>query len=170
MTKEEKMRGSSLNVTDVEQSKKLDKLGLDPCSADFHWEKMEEEDVVDSDMPVIRNGYHLVPGANPAFFINGFSYRNGYIIPAWSVGRLLDLMPTPIHYPGCEEKEDIVYEDYMPNLGMDENGSYFCEYLDYDGEGLEAKSSENKIDAEIQMIEWLFKNKYIKPYVWKKSE
>lgn len=68
MTKEEKMRSSSLNVTDVEQSKKLDSMGLDPCSADFHWEKMEEEGVVDSDMPVIRNGYHLVPGANPAFF------------------------------------------------------------------------------------------------------
>ena len=160
-----------LNVSDVEQSKRLKSLGLDPCTADFYWEKIEGENGIEnSDMPPIRNGYRLMPGCNPTFFINGFSYRNGYVIPAWSAGRLLDLMPTPIHYPGCEEKEDVIYEDYMPNLGMDENGSYFCEYLDYDGEGLEAKSSENKIDAEIQMIEWLFKNKYIKPHVWEKTE
>lgn len=79
-------------ATGIMQSKKLIELGIDVSTADFTWlmkdcggyDLLKKEDGTD---------YRLdYGGINTE--TNAFSYRNGYMIPAWSVTALLKLAPS----------------------------------------------------------------------------
>ena len=66
-------------ATTIEQSKHLLELGLDPKTADITYE-----------------GTQLKVGLDNAITGNLFSFRNGYVIPAWSLSALLEVMPSNI--------------------------------------------------------------------------
>lgn len=68
------------NFTTPEQSKRLLELGLPANSADMYYQKTKQED-----------DYELFVGESIAIKENLFSYRYGYSIPCWSVGRLMEI-------------------------------------------------------------------------------
>lgn len=62
------------NYTDVEQSKRLLKLGLDPQTADMYW---------DTEYSRSTGGqyWRAKLGQSPAILMNLYSFRNGYVLP-----------------------------------------------------------------------------------------
>ena len=75
------------NFTTIEQSKRLLELGVPADSADCYWQF--RSDTLAEDW-----GYRCYIGTSPAIKDNLFSYRNGYTIPCWSVGRLIEVFET----------------------------------------------------------------------------
>ena len=77
------------SYTDLEQSKKLIELGLDPSTADMHYNKQ---------MPStpICQGSFLFPTME---------------IPCWSAGRLIELMPYRIFDNGVSKYLSIVKDE-----------------------------------------------------------
>lgn len=72
------------NFTTPEQSKRLLELGVPADSADCYWQ-------LRSDSLAENWGYRCYIGTSPAIKDNLFSFRNGYTIPCWSVGRLMEI-------------------------------------------------------------------------------
>lgn len=70
-------------TTTVEQGKHLMKLGVDPSSCDAVWRNIKEEEY-DIDFNTVAVEHNL------------FSFRNGYIIPAWTLESLMKLLPDEI--------------------------------------------------------------------------
>lgn len=81
------------NFTTPEQSKRLLELGVPADSADCYYEKNAS----------LSGEWEYEPciGECVAIKQNLFSYRNGYIIPCWSVGRLVEIIcKVRTHYIG----------------------------------------------------------------------
>lgn len=72
------------NFTTPEQSKRLLELGVPADSADCYWSFR-------SDSLTENWGYRCYIGESPAIKNNLFSYRQGYTLPCWSVGRLIEI-------------------------------------------------------------------------------
>ena len=81
---------NSYTYTSVEQSKKLAELGLDPATADLSWNSKKLDDPE----------FELQIGYNPALKFKLFSFRSGHVIPCWSIGRLMELIPDHIMHDG----------------------------------------------------------------------
>lgn len=79
------------NFTTPEQSKRLLEIGVPANSADCYLQRCENEDdgIVD---------YKPFIGKSPAIEGNLFSYRYGYTIPCWSVGRLIEILDLCLYY------------------------------------------------------------------------
>ena len=73
------------NFTTVKQSKRLLELGVPAWTSDCFYEYSS-----DNISDVWR--YKLFVGENVAIKDNLFSFRNGYTIPCWSVGRLIEIL------------------------------------------------------------------------------
>lgn len=71
------------NFTTPEQSKRLLELGVPADSADCHYKK--------PDNLTEKWEYQCYIGECIAIKQNLFSYRNGYIIPCWTFGRLMEI-------------------------------------------------------------------------------
>ena len=83
------------SYTDIEQSKKLAEI-LPLESADMTWEKVTKSLTEDFTWkPTI--------GLNGSIKDNLFSYRNGYVLPCWSLAALLKIIPYASleEYNGC---------------------------------------------------------------------
>ena len=135
-------------ATTLEQSKKLAELGIDTSTADMTLEKVSHGLTQDST-------WELTVGLDTAIKENLFSYRNGYVVPAWSLSALLELMP---------EKEE--YEWSLSKGGYNGKGEYNEDYFisfETDGDDgiFHCESASNMIDAAFEMIMWLKENKYI---------
>ena len=72
------------NFTTIEQSKRLLELGVPADSANCYWQF--RSDTLAEDW-----GYRCYIGTSPAIKDNLYSFRNGYTIPCWSVGRLIEI-------------------------------------------------------------------------------
>lgn len=70
-----------LGWTTKEQSKQLLKAGIVPKTHDMHWFK-------------VKGFYDLRCSTHPAVAQNLFAFRSGYVIPCWSLGRLIELMES----------------------------------------------------------------------------
>lgn len=79
MIQEEKQE-EILGWTTIEQSNKLVDSGLDPNTADMSYEKESN-----------RSEWKISCGKNIAIRDNLFSYRNKYVIPCWSLGKLIKI-------------------------------------------------------------------------------
>ena len=77
-------------------------------------------------------------------------------IPAWSLGRLIEMLPSPISI-----SEDLPTFHYcaFPNLSNDSVGYY---WEDYDGAGraLVGFTGNGFFAAVVEAIEWLIKEEY----------
>ena len=96
-------------------------------------------------------------GLDIAIKENLFSYRNGYVVPCWSLGALLEAIPHII-------KDDDYTNEITPLL-YPMQGKWFCVYNELDKDGYSPYAEEKgntPIEAVFNMIVWLFKNEYIK--------
>lgn len=80
-----------MQYTTIEQSKRLVELGLDPKTADLSYCAITEG--VRNKM--IIKDWEVSIGLDTAIKNNLFSYREGYMYPAWSLYALLKVIPCP---------------------------------------------------------------------------
>ena len=124
------------NYTDVEQARQLVKIGLDPKTSDMYYETVVSQK---TGMPY----YHTKLGSSPAIQHDLFSFRNGYIIPCWSVGALLKTLPKyELYHPGPRGVDEIC----ISGIG--------CMAAD-DGESL--------VDLLCEMVKYLIEHGFIEP-------
>lgn len=104
------------NFTTLEQSKRLLELGMPAWTSDCFYEyssgNLSEAWV-----------YKLFVGESEAIKNNLFSFRNGYTIPCWSVGRLIEI------YLICNEVIDNVTELHHSAIKVDIREFNIVEYL-----------------------------------------
>ena len=86
------------SYTDLEQSKKLAKI-LPLESADMTYVAI----VISGESKMIINGWKLKVGLDSAIKENLFSYRNGYVIPCWSLAALLNVLPKIVRLIGKQK-------------------------------------------------------------------
>lgn len=134
------------HYTTIEQSKKLLELGLPVDSADMTWRK-------DCD-----NRYCPIVGLDVSIKHKLFSFRYGYSIPCWSIGALLELIPS------CLGK----FSDGI-DFGLSKavnNKWYSAHYIKTKENGcmeaISVKTGDTPIDACFEIICWLLENGYIK--------
>jgi hypothetical protein len=126
--------------TTIEQSKKLLELGLKPESADMYYEMIHGDKYPQLVRVNLTNRHwmQLCPGV---------------MMPCWSLGALLELMPKYIYTPIKEELGlHIFYIDDRWNFEYGySNNSYSV-----------LQQDEDLLNSAYNMIVWLFENKYIK--------
>ena len=76
-----------MNYTSIEQSKKLLELGLSPESADMEYMFLKKDGSKVSNVPFVKE-----PNEEPDCCYD--------FISCWSVGALLDIMPSGYYYKG----------------------------------------------------------------------
>ena len=115
------------SYTDLEQSKKLAKI-LPIESADMTWEQ-----VINS----LEESFTWKPmiGSNSAIKYNLFSYRNGYILPCWSLSALLNVIPEEVSL-----------------VGSSKQSYWYCECVDSNVKSYSGDSADNPIDACYNLI------------------
>ena len=137
-----------MNYSSIEQSKHLLKLGLSPESADACY------DVGDG-----QTKAHIECENFTSYFTNDeFPELKDRYIPCWSVGALLELMPSTLHtFLGnthlCMYK---AFDD--TNIQGIKEEIY---HLSYAGIYM-TKDYKNIIDACVEILEYLLQNNYIK--------
>lgn len=117
-----------MNYTTIEQSKNLLELGLNPESADmlFPW-----------------NGY-----SNIEIPVIGKTGNSSVLIPCWSVGALLEVMPVILK---------LRYRAFLTPHSV----GYCCAYSDC-SESFHVEDEKTAINACYKMVVWLLENNYIK--------
>lgn len=139
------MEFKSQIATTREQSIKLLALGLKPETADMYISKCRLPEGGD---------YYLYPLISNIDAQHWFSSRiNRDIIPAWSLSRLLELLPVVVPDP------KLGFEPHHPELIIHEKG-YNISIRRYTADCLVGTHIEDSpIDCCISIIEWIIKNK-----------
>lgn len=126
------------SFTSLEQSMKLSEI-LPLESADMTWSK--ETTITD------ETEWYITLGLDVAITSNLFSYRNGYLLPCWSLSALLSVLPSNKQITitlsrGGWNTETVEYVD-----------KWFCEYENVDSPSNNfSVSADNPIDACYEMI------------------
>jgi hypothetical protein len=89
---------------------------------------------------IIKN-WEVNVGLDIAIKENLFSYRNGYMLPCWSLAALLSVLPKTINF-GYENDSTFVLKPL-------ENGNYLADFYEV------AYVKDNPIDACVAIIEKL---------------
>lgn len=133
-------------ATTREQSEKLLALGLKPGTADMYLEKCRLPEAGDYYLHTLNMNIDAE---------HWFSSRiNRDIIPAWSLSRLLELLPTQIKIGSTSED---IFGLYHENNGEKWNLSYL---------GIQDFETESPFDSCIAAICWLIgNNKFNKEYL-----
>ena len=126
------------SFTSLEQSEKLTRI-LPLESADMTWEKIVTNEALD---------FYWRPtiGFNRTINDNLFSYRFSYVMPCWSLGALLDILPLEVSIGKQTDGVDTYY--YI--------ASYDARYCD-----VYSHRHINVIDACVEMIVKLKEKKVI---------
>lgn len=161
------MEFKSQIATTREQSKQLLELGLKPETADmvYHYKKSRMaalEWELEPRTPTLRGKYwtperiaklkspfHKHPDGTPMTGEEIFNHLWGKDIPAWSLDRLLELMPKSIR------------QSNRPNadFNMNSDGQYW--FITYEELGYDVKHQEMRrysYDSVISSIQWLIDN------------
>ena len=126
-------------ATTIEQSKKLIELGLSADTADMHYSKWDNDE---------EEEYHLKCGGFPKL---DFKYAKN--IPAWSLSKLLELMPLFIVINGKESSK-------LQMKKVDEEGNFGVYYW-VNQENNVIKGGITPLDAAFEMMCYLLENKMI---------
>lgn len=121
----------------IEQSKKLVELGLNLESADMGWNVFDD------------NSTRCLPINDWDLSKNGEG--GAEFIPCWSLGALINLMPSMI-YKGGETFTLRMYKDVVYHVCY--KSHYHLDEIWF--------SKENLLDAAFEMVCWLLENNYIK--------
>lgn len=126
------------HYTTIEQSKKLVKLGLNFNTADMcyiqHFDESYNEVTFIEENPILT---HTIDAID---------------LPCWSLGALIDIMPSVI-YKSAE---------CAASLSIYKNSMYHVSYRTSSGIDETWFSKESLIDAAFEMVCWLIENNYIK--------
>jgi hypothetical protein len=137
-----------LGWTTLEESQKLVEAGLPVETADMRYSFIGEHI-----KEATENDYLLHTGSVDK---NSYTFKHKFLVPCWSLGALLELIPA-----------EITYSDFKPfKLGIfkdEDKCHYFIQYypLYEDGVFCEA-NGHTLIEASINMILYLLNNKFIK--------
>ena len=134
---ETKFNSKSSVCTSREQSERLLALGLKKETADMVWT-------------------HAYYGTWVVTALENPLYEEGDSVPAWSLGRLIEMLPSPI--PISEELPTLHHYAFL-NLSNESVGYY---WEDYDGAGraLVGFSGKGFFSAVVDATEWLIKEGY----------
>lgn len=108
--------------TTLEMGKQLMRLGLSPETCDFvwhHWFDKKDDgygNYVSHYFEEWKNGWQLIPLQEPIDIMVAnryYSFKDGYDVPAWSLGALLNLIPENA------EKGEFNGEPYGWSLNQD---------------------------------------------------
>lgn len=132
------MNFKSQIATTREQSERLLALGLKPGTADMS-------------IP-IKDNPNLNCSARPYNDWNGYWKHNKFVIPAWSLSRLLEMMPTDIKDLWYSLYIDTEIAVYRVSYSTNEGNSGLQTLIKFD--------NNNLFDAIIEMISWLIANDY----------
>lgn len=124
-------------ATTREQSEQLLALGLKPETADMYW---CEDNLLVTDWSQAKL-FHDYPPED----------KTDEFYPAWSLSRLLGMMPK------------ILEQTNRPNADLDINSDRMYWFVTYEELGYDIKHQEMKrdlFDAVISMIQWLISKKY----------
>lgn len=119
------------HYTTIEQSKKLLELGLSPESADMYFSHHDEK-------------YYIIHKDCPYPFL----LRDK--IPCWSLGALLEVMPTPHTGDG----------DAHPFIAKASEKEYYIVYATIDKEINSSNIYKTPLEAAYNMVVWLLENGY----------
>ena len=126
--------------TTIEQSNRLLKLGLNPETADACFFRSTYEDLENTYTRLFVDDYILN------------ALEDGDNIPAWSLHRLIDLMPEYIHFDDFEDSK--YYLTLRPYCLLK------VSYKQDSGNWLYGSESSNLFDAIIDVIEHLILGKH----------
>jgi len=140
----------SNNYTTLEQSEKLLELGLSPETADMYWKKSPILNHKDRWIPHIINKLPIL-------------FDDDDIIPRWSLGTLLKLMPKTISVP-VDERSAYFYnlewqfanDNSLRYITTNRSKCLIDMYSDHD------IGSKSFIETAFDMMVWLLENGYIK--------
>lgn len=138
-------------ATDLEQSVKLVELGIDPSTADMHWESISDDDH--------RLGLFTAKETKESLERMQYTLKTTFNVklsPAWSLSALLEMLPLKINVGNdlCPLKIDKEYNNKNLKVG------YGVCYLDKNSNGV-GYFKENPLDAVFEMIVYLKENKWI---------
>lgn len=125
-----------MNYTTIEQSKKLLELGLNPETADMWWTPLNWQ-LTEYYVEVKQDG--IGTPKNP--------------IPCWSLGALLEMMPTSI--------EEV--KDHKVDLILGHPKDKWClAYFDWTGlQQGHSTTGDTPLEAAYNMVVWLLENGYL---------
>ena len=137
-----------MNYTSIEQSKKLLELGLSPESADMHWRKS-----------IVKH-----PNGNVPWFAHNntrlpVDYGDEDNIPCWSVGALLNVIPTnlPVPLPENPHSSDYIHTNEF-ELRYRFDYTWQCGYHEIHQVG----DYEDILKTIFELVVWLLENNCIK--------
>ena len=142
--------------TTPEMGKQLMRLGLSPETCDFvwhHWFENFDNDLFHSHLFKERkNGWELLPLQEPIDITVAncyHSFKDGYKVPAWSLGALLNLIPENA------EKGEFNGEPYGWNINQDR--------LRYVNKGVlkDYSCSDGLVTAVYNLVCYLTENGYL---------
>ena len=126
--------------TDIKQSQKLIKLGLDPKTADMFWRDWRRETELIT-IPCVGCGNEKED------------------LPAWSLSALLDLLPESV------SPDNDSYQIYLMQV-YNHDSLHGVDYVgELEGDSLEGFCEDSFVDAAYKMIRWLIKHAYIETKV-----
>ena len=147
-----------MNYTSIEQSKKLLKLGLNLESADMSWHhKRVHYEISDTWNPQLSAYKDITHPAENRLR----ETLNQEVLPCWSVGALLELIPKEIEYESNNYKDRYyftIWHDRIYYIGHNRRHIPGC----FDFTHISYGEKRTLIEALIIMIEALIKNGYIK--------
>ena len=149
------MKLKSEICTSVEQSNKLLELGLKPETADMHYHKdrLETSLLRTKENSAVYKGMVRIDGKQYAD--EYFERQYGQDIPAWSLSRLIELMPTEI----SEKKTGVSYDLYILPDGNEINYSIAGRYKVLHSVCIDGPEA-TLFDAIIEMMEWPIGNNH----------
>ena len=130
-----------MNFTSIEQSKKLLELGLSANTADMVWNVCVDDTA------------RLLPKDDWDATTEG----GRILVPCWSVGALLELMPRDLFMATPKRKEKFIIQTcdgwavFYRQFAVKSIGKVYC-----------WKEEQDLIDACYSMVIWLLENKFIK--------
>lgn len=136
------MNFNSQIATTREQSEKLLALGVNPETADMS-------------IP-IKDNPNLNCSARPYNDWNGYWKHNKFVIPAWSLSRLLEMMPPFLNKYGALYLHAGLHTERYNKDNRDIAHKYDIQY----GIGSTTERYESPFEAIVEAIEWLIANGY----------
>ena len=137
-----------MNYTNIEQSKKLLELGLNPGTADFCYRTWMKHDLT----PLFVSYTEGISILESSIYDVSARNKLKMLVPCWSIGALLEVMPKQIF------SEDHI-KHYVPTLYIAEKASIGYQAMN---EFLCIKNGKTLIEAIYDMVVWLLENNYIK--------
>lgn len=139
--------------TTLEQSKKLVEAGLDPNTADMHYCFEEGEGLEEYDIDEITREHCILDVKGEYAYDE--EYMKKHMIPCWSLGRLIELMPKSLQIEGSPSFEIEGHSNEMHYIYYEEAYGVFFPHV------IHKECKTTIFESIYSMVIWLLENNYI---------